>query len=240
MKDQIFANGDFESGSFRFNNDVASVFDDMANRSIPFYKEVIHLVAEAAKSFTPTGGTIYDIGCSTGNTLIYLAKALHGKDINLIGYDPAKAMISKATEKAKVFTYSHDIHFEINDCQNCNLKEADMVILNYTLQFVDVSERDTVIEKIYKSLKPGGVLILSEKLRQEDQDVESYNTKTYEHFKNGNGYSFLEIANKRQALENILIPGSLTDNISMLNRSGFERVEILFKWLNFTTFAAFK
>jgi tRNA (cmo5U34)-methyltransferase len=240
MKDNIFADGDFNSGSFRFNEDVAYVFDDMANRSIPYYKEVIQLTAEIANSLVPENGQVYDIGCSTGNTLIFLAKTLKDKPIKLTGYDPSEAMVSKALEKASVFTYSHDISFEVNSCQKCSLKNADMIILNYTLQFIDVEERNEVIQKLYDSLNPGGVLIMSEKLRQEDKKIEDFNTSTYENFKSGNGYSFLEIANKRQALENILVPDSLSGNLSLLNRNGFKNVEILFKWLNFTTFAAFK
>ena len=115
-----------------------------------------------------------------------------------------------------------------------------MIILNYTLQFIDPKNRLELISKLYESLKPGGFLVLSEKLRQEDEDVEEFNTETYEAFKAGNGYSYLEIANKRQALENILVPGSLDSNLELLNNSGFSRVEILFKWLNFSTFLAFK
>ena len=240
MKDEVFANGDFQPGSFRFNNEVASVFDDMANRSIPYYQEVIYICGQLADSFIPNNGFIYDIGCATGNTLTYLAKTLKDKNVNLIGFDPSESMISKAREKADVFTYGHDIVFKAETCQSCDLANADMVILNYTLQFIDVEERQTMIDKIYNSLNPGGILIMSEKLRQEDKLVEKFNTKTYESFKSGNGYSFLEIANKRQALENILVPDSLSGNLDLLKRSGFSRTEILFKWLNFTTFAAFK
>jgi tRNA (cmo5U34)-methyltransferase len=240
VKDDIFATGDFNSGSFRFGEEVATVFDDMASRCIPFYKDVIKLTSEVAHNFVPENGNIYDLGCSTGSTLIFLAKTLQEKKINLIGYDPSEAMIHKAREKAEVYTYSHDINFEINSCQQCSLKDADMIILNYTLQFINVEERDSVISKIYQALKPGAVLIMSEKIRQENQSAENFNTSIYESFKNSNGYSFLEIANKRQALENFLVPDSLSGNLDLLKRNGFANVEILFKWLNFTTFAAFK
>ena len=240
MKDSLFAEGDFERGSFRFNDEVASVFDDMAGRSIPFYREVINISGALAEKFLPENGTVYDIGCATGNTLIFLAKHLQGRNIRLIGYDPAEAMINKAREKSAVFTYSHAVEFKIDNCENCSLENADMVILNYTLQFIDRDKRDSVIKKIYDSLKPGGILLLSEKLRQSDKAVEEFNTETYESFKSGNGYSYLEIANKRQALEKVLNPDSLSGNLNLLERNGFSRIEILFKWLNFTTFAAFK
>ena len=240
MKDEIFAEGDFKSGSFRFDDGVANCFDDMANRCIPYYREVIQITASAALKFLPENGTVLDIGCSTGNTLLFIAKTLSDKNVKLIGIDPSESMLKKAEEKSSVFTYSHDIEFQMGDAESCELPDCDMIIMNYTLQFIPVSKRKDVIKRMYKALKPGGVLILSEKLRQEDQDVEDFNTETYEAFKAGNGYSYLEIANKRQALENILVPGSLTGNLSLLNESGFSRVEILFKWLNFTTFLAIK
>lgn len=240
MKDEIFAEGKFQRGSFQFNDTVASVFDDMANRCIPYYREVIQLSASAADKFIPDNGLVYDVGCSTGNTLLFIAKALRDKKIKLVGIDPAESMLNKAREKASVYTYSHDIQFLKGSAESFDFKDADMIILNYTLQFIEVDQRPALIKKLYDSLKPGGMLILSEKLRQEDEDVQSFNTKTYEAFKAGNGYSYLEIANKRQALENILVPGSLSSNLDLLNNSGFDRVEILFKWLNFTTFLAFK
>ena len=240
MKDEIFAEGDFKSGSFRFDDGVARVFDDMASRCIPYYREVIQLTASAAEKFVPENGRIYDIGCSTGNTLLFIAKTLRDKKVNLTGFDPSKSMLNKAVEKASVFTYSHDISFVEGSAESCQLKPADMIILNYTLQFIDVNKRLDVITRLYDSLKEGGILILSEKIRQEDSLVEEFNTETYEAFKAGNGYSYLEIANKRQALENILVPGSLTGNLALLKESGFSRIEILFKWLNFTTFMAAK
>ena len=240
MKDKIFADGEFAKGSFRFNDEVASVFDDMAGRSIPYYKDVIEIIGQAALNFIPSKGSIYDLGCSTGNTLIYLAKILSGRKVKLTGLDPAEAMLQKAKEKAGVFTYGHDINFEQGFIENYDFKDADMVILNYTLQFINVDEREKVMKKIYNSLKAGGILIFSEKIKQEDDKVDNFNTEIYNKFKKNNGYSFLEIANKRQALENILVPESLSGNMNLLNKSGFSRSEILFKWLNFTTIMAFK
>lgn len=240
MKDEIFAEGKFQRGSFRFNDAVASVFDDMATRCIPYYQEVIQLSASAADKFIPDNGLVYDIGSSTGNTLLFIAKALRDKKINLIGIDPSESMLNKAREKASVYTYSHDIQFLEGSAESFDFKKADMIILNYTLQFIEVSQRPALIQKLYDSLNPGGMLLLSEKLCQEDEDVQEFNTETYEAFKAGNGYSYLEIANKRQALENILVPGSLSSNLDLLQDSGFHRIEIIFKWLNFTTFLAFK
>jgi tRNA (cmo5U34)-methyltransferase len=240
MKDQIFSEGDFSSGSFKFTSDVASVFDDMASRCIPFYREVIQLTAEVAQDYVPNGGHIYDLGCSTGTTLLYLAKCLNGKNISMTGYDPAEAMLKKANEKSHVYTYSHEINFLNGVCESASIKQANMVIMNYTLQFIELEERAKAISRIYENLEQGGVFLISEKLREKDPKVEKLNTRAYESFKAGNGYSFLEIANKRQALENILVPQSTDENIAMLKNAGFSTVDVLFKWLNFATFIAIK
>ncbi len=239
-RDELFAEGEFQKGSFSFDEGVATVFDDMANRSIPFYREVVHLTASVGMKFVPENGRIYDIGCSTGNTSLHLAKSLQEKKVQIIGIDPSVAMLKKANEKSAVYTYGHEIKFCEGDVENFSFLPCHMMVMNYTLQFISPEKRGEVLKKLCKCLEKGGVLVLSEKLRQEDEQVEKFNTETYEKFKAGNGYSFLEIANKRQALENILVPRSLDANIELLKSAGFTRVEILFKWLNFATFLAIK
>ncbi|NQZ59010.1 MAG: methyltransferase domain-containing protein, partial [Lentisphaeraceae bacterium] len=171
MIDKVFSQGDFQKGSFRFNSSVASVFDDMASRSIPFYREVIQLTGKVAETFVPDGGRVYDLGCSTGNTLMYLAQSLQDKKVKLIGCDPAEAMLQKAAEKAEAFTYSHNIEFIQNTCESIELTAADLIIMNYTLQFIDKAERPALLKKIYDALKPGGVFIISEKLKQQSERV---------------------------------------------------------------------
>ena len=240
MKDQIFSDGDFSSGSFKFTDGVASVFDDMAVRCIPHYKEVIHLTSQVAEKFVPDDGNVYDLGCSTGSTLIYMSKHLTKSNVSMTGYDPADAMLKKAREKSDTFTYSHEINFKEGISQTADISQANLVIMNYTLQFIEKENRPKVIQRIHQNLETNGVFLLSEKLREPHAEIEEFNTETYEAFKAGNGYSFLEIANKRQALENILVPHSTEDNISMLKEAGFSRVDVLFKWLNFATFIAFK
>lgn len=240
MKDEFFSEGDFSSGSFKFNEGVANVFDDMAVRCIPNYKEVIHLTAQAAETFVPDNGHVYDLGCSTGSTLIYMSKFLTKKNVKMTGYDPAEAMLQKAKDKADLFTYSHEIKFEKGISEDADISNANLVIMNYTLQFIDKAKRPDVIDRIYQNLEAGGIFLISEKLREPNEKIEQFNTQIYESFKAGNGYSFLEIANKRQALENILVPQSTEENIEMLKTAGFSRVDILSKWLNFATFIAFK
>ena len=120
----------------------------MAIRCIPNYKEVIHLTSLVADKFVPDNGRVYDLGCSTGSTLIYMSKQLNNKSVKLTGYDPANAMLKKANEKANTFTYSHDICFTQGAAETADISNANLVIMNYTLQFIDKTERLELLKKI--------------------------------------------------------------------------------------------
>ena len=227
-------------GSFRFNDEVAGVFDNMASRSIPFYQDIIHLSSKVIERFAQDGTSVYDLGCSTCSLLILSAKKLAERDVKLIGYDPSESMRRKAQEKLDVYTYSHGIELRDGVCQTANLENASVVILNYTLQFVPSEDRAEVIQRIYDSLVPGGILILSEKIAFDDNFVADYCTDLYMDLKRENGYSELEISNKREALEDILVPWTLDKNLTVLKESGFGHCETIFKWSNFCTIIAHK
>lgn len=239
-EDRVFDDVNIQPRSFRFNSDVAQVFDNMANRSIPFYQEVIKLIGDVAVRFAQDGTVIYDLGCSTCNTLIYLARLLQGKDVALVGYDPSEDMLAKAQEKLDLYTFSHEIKALKGDCQTSSLEKASVVCLNYTLQFVAKSERQAVLQKIYDALEPGGVLILSEKVSHDAEFISDYNIDIYYDYKKANGYSELEIAKKREALEEVLVPCTEEENLQMLKDVGFAHCDTLFKWCNFMTIVAHK
>ena len=238
-KDNIFNSGNFDKGSFKFDEKVAGVFDDMVNRSVPYYKDIQKLTCLIATDFATKGSHIYDLGCSTGTTLLNISKALDF-DIKLIGLDPAKAMIQKAKNKSANFTYGKRIEFKCNSCIEEDFTNASMIIMNYTLQFIKTENRQPLLKKIYDSLNPNGVLLISEKVREETASASEYAIKNYYRLKSENGYSELEIANKRDALEDILIPQTHQDNIKDIKSAGFESVSTVFKWFNFTTYLAVK
>ncbi|EDM24192.1 carboxy-S-adenosyl-L-methionine synthase CmoA [Caminibacter mediatlanticus] len=235
MKDNVF-NKPIKK-QFEFDEEVASVFDDMLNRSVPFYKENLNLQIDILKNFLNDNDKIVDLGSSTGTFLIELAKKSN-KKLNLIGIDNSPAMIKRANNKAKAFGV--DVKFIEADFLKYNLENSKSIIANYTIQFVRPLKREKLIKKIYESLERDGIFLMSEKLITENKKLNKIMIDIYYEYKKQKGYSEFEIAQKREALENVLIPYTMQENIEMLKNAGFKDIEVIFRWNNFATFIAFK
>ena len=238
-KDTLFKEGN-TFDKFEFNERVAEVFDDMLDRSVPFYREVIKMIIRVFEQSLQEGDRVYDLGCSTGATLLELVRNLDTHNIQFIGVDNSRAMIDKATRKAAMFARQDKIIFMENDITLVELAKAGAVILNYTLQFIDPAVRLDFIRKIYGCLRPGGILILSEKIVCQDDNLNGLYLESYHQYKIDRGYSELEIANKREALEDVLIPLTITKNRDLLLEAGFCKVETFFQWFNFASIIAVK
>jgi tRNA (cmo5U34)-methyltransferase len=221
---------------FEFDDEVANVFDDMIDRSVPFYKENLNLSINIIKNYLKDKDKILDLGSSTGTFLINLAKI--NKTLNLIGIDNSSAMIKKAKTKAKAFGVN--INFIEADFINYDFKKQNLISANYTIQFVRPIKREKLISKIYNSLEENGIFLMSEKLISEDKKLNKILIDEYYNYKKQKGYSEYEISKKREALENVLIPYSEEENKEMLKNAGFKHIETIFRWCNFATFLAFK
>jgi len=235
LKDIIFKKE--ISKQFEFDEEVASVFDDMLNRSVPFYKEMLNLSVKFALLYSKENSSILDLGCSTATTLIEIAKK-SSKKLNLIGVDNSQAMIELANKKIKA--YNLNIKLQLADILEFDFKKNDVIISNYTLQFIRPINRQNLVNKIYDSLNKDGIFLFSEKIITNDKKLNKEFIDIYYEFKKSQGYSEFEIAKKREALENVLIPYSVEENIKMAKLAGFKEVEILFKWINFALFIAKK
>ena len=222
---------------FEFDKEVASVFDDMLNRSIPFYDEMLDLTTSFAIKYCNEKSVIYDLGCSTGSTLINIAQK-SDLSLKLIGIDNADAMLERAEQKSKA--YGLEIELLNADIFDINLKSSDVIISNYTLQFIRPLLREKLIKKIFDSLNDSGIFIFSEKIITENKVLNKMMIDKYYDFKKTQGYSEFEIAQKREALENVLIPYSVEENEKMCKDAGFFSFETIFKWNNFATFIAIK
>ena len=238
-RDTLFNKKKF-SEKFEFNERVADVFDDMLDRSVPFYKQVIEMIAEILARSLRAGDTVYDLGCSTGTTLIALAAKLKKEHLKFIGIDNSRAMLHKAIRKAEMFSMADRIEFQEMDITRTDLSGAGGVTLNYTLQFIDPSIRGQFLKTVYNGLRNNGVLILSEKIVTRDTYFDQQFLDSYHQFKRRKGYSELEIANKREALENILIPLTVQENCDLLQQAGFSKIEPFFQWFNFVSILACK
>lgn len=237
QKDSIFKNDLGEK--FSFSKEVASVFDDMLPRSVPYYNENIALIAELLSGRR----AICDLGCSTGNLLLFLAQNISGIE-TLCGVDNSAPMLEIA--KAKANAYGAKIDFieadilEFFTLDSAQKDEFDAIISNYTMQFIRPPKRELLCKKIYENLQKNGIFIMSEKLVSEDKWLDKRLIDIYHNFKAKNGYSKTEISKKREALENVLIPFSQSENIAMLENAGFRVVEVVFRFGNFATFIALK
>lgn len=234
MKDEIFKKP--LKKQFEFDESVVSVFDDMVGRSVPFYKTAQTLICEILSRNLPTNAKVFDLGCSTATTLLELYK--YRNDLKLYGIDNSPAMIKTALNKNIAF--GANLNLIVENILKYSFNGALAVILNYTLQFIRPIKRAEFLCKIYSSLNENGILILSEKLVYEDKKIAKDMIEIYENYKTNQGYSKYEISQKREALENILIPYTETENKELCINAGFKRIETIFKWANFATFIAFK
>lgn len=241
-KDRIFLTSDRGPGSFEFNAEVAEVFDDMLVRSIPFYLEQQAMILELCKRWWPQGTIIYDLGCSTATTLIALARELPAA--RLVGYDSSSPMLDRASKKRDELNLKDRIDLRYGDLNGelseLSLENAGIIIMAWTLQFVPPRRREKVIRWIYDSLAEDGVLLVSEKVLPGEQDFKSLFTDVYYQFKRQRGYVDEEIARKREALENVLVPYRIDENLALFRRSGFELAETFFQWFNFASFLCIK
>lgn len=225
---------------FEFDAQVSTAFDDMVQRSVPFYPELQRMTVELAQSFAKPGTSIVDIGCSTGETLSLLARALPD-DLTLIGIDNSEPMLEEARKKlSNAGTLSRCILRNQDINEGLHEKNVALVTMNWTLQFVRPLQRDFVLKSIHDSLIPNGALIIMEKVLTDHSLLSRLYISHYHDFKKRNGYSESEIAEKRERLENVLIPYRIDENIQLLKRNGFSMVDTFFRWYNWAGFLAIK
>ncbi|MBN2782685.1 MAG: carboxy-S-adenosyl-L-methionine synthase CmoA [Campylobacterales bacterium] len=235
MNDKVFTKP--IKKQFEFDEEVAAVFDDMLSRSVPFYKESQNITEFFVNKYLKEDGLVYDLGCSTATLLININRKLEVK-AKLVGLDNSTAMLERARKKCEAF--DADVELEFADILKYEYKKADVFISNYTLQFIRPLVRDQLVKKIADATKEDGVFIFSEKVISHHSKLNKELIECYYDFKKSQGYSEYEIMQKREALENVLIPYSEDENIKMALNSGFSHCEVVFRWANFATFIAIK
>jgi tRNA (cmo5U34)-methyltransferase len=237
-KDRVYQTKLEEIKQFRFDENVATVFDDMVSRSVPRYSEIQAATVKLAYKICPTRGRVVDLGCSTGTTLFAIAKVC--PELELIGIDNSPSMLEQASLKAKSLGLEDRVKFVCQDISEYDYQNVDLFIAHYTLQFFPPAGRGEILEKMYQALNPGGAVIVSEKLKHQGKKSEDILHGLYHDFKAENGYSRLEISQKREALEGVLVPLTLEENFTLLRQAGFDEIEIYLKWINFATVLGLK
>lgn len=239
-KDTIYSSSLSTVPSFTFDQKVVEVFDDMISRSVPHYQEVCATTAACIKGFAQKNTRIYDIGCSTGTLLAKLAESTLDESISLVGLDSSTAMIQEARRRHAPLVEQNRLSFEHADVLTYSFEDASAVICNYTLQFLPIDTRLQLLSRISTALCTGGIALITEKVRHPHQKLQNIITELHHDFKRRQGYSDLEIAQKRQAIEDVLIPLTMEENIEMLTDAGFDTVYPVLTWYTFVTFVALK
>lgn len=238
--DNIFKTKQERSSDFKFDASVANVFDDMVVRSVPFYLEFQRMITEISKDFAVPQTSLYDLGCSTGTTMLSLNKMLD-PSIKFVGIDNSLEMLDVCRKNFEKENFQRSYELMYGDLnKSLEIENASVVIMCLALQFIRPVYRFKLLQSVYEQMNPGGCLILVEKILAEEPNFNKVMIKYYYDFKRRNSYDEMEISQKREALENVLIPYKLSENIEMLMEAKFQSIETFFKWYNFAGIIAFK
>lgn len=229
---------------FRFNDEVASVFPDMLRRSIPGYAATIEAIGSLATRYVRPNTRCYDLGCSLGAATIAMRQGITAPGCRIVAVDVAPAMTRRCAEiiaeDDRRFSPLTPVDVVEADIRDVEIANASMVILNYTLQFLAVDKREKLLCTIHDGLIDGGLLVLSEKVVDENPEMERLLVNLHHEHKRRNDYSALEISRKRAALENVLIPETVGTHRSRLKAAGFRHTAVWLRFFNFVSIIAVK
>jgi len=225
---------------FVFDEAVANVFSDMIRRSVPGYENIITMIGLFAEQYVQDNSYCYDLGCSLGAATLAMRHHITKHDVNIISVDNSESMIKHCQQNIDNDNTSIPVNLLCDDIQNVDIKNASLSVLNFTLQFLQPESRFELLSKIFKGLNKDGVLVLSEKITFDDTQQREHNIQLHEAFKKANGYTNLEISQKRSALENTLIPDTIETHVKRLKDIGFNQVTVWFQCFNFISILAKK
>lgn len=239
-RDKIFSKPSGMLVDFVFDEQVASVFPDMIRRSVPGYDTIIPMLGVFAEKYAQANSNVYDLGCSLGAATLSIRRRIQQENCKIIAVDNAEAMVDKCKQNVGNDSSLTPVEVICEDILNVEVSNASLVVINFTLQFLAPDIRAELLTKIHQGLNAGGVLVLAEKVVYDNQQQQSFYDELHTSFKRANGYSELEISQKRTALENVLIPDTSEKHIERLKACGFEFVTTWFQCFNFSAFCAVK
>jgi len=239
-RDTLFSAPIAKLGDWTFDERVAEVFPDMIQRSVPGYSNIISMIGMLAERFVQPDSRVYDLGCSLGAATLSMRRNIKVPGCNIVAVDNSPAMVERCRRHIDAFRADTPVDVIEADIRDIDIENASMVVLNFTLQFLEPADRLRLLEKIYRGLRPGGALVLSEKFSFEDAEVGELLFNMHHDFKRANGYSELEISQKRSMLENVMLTDSVEAHKTRLHQAGFEHAEVWFQCFNFGSLIALK
>ncbi len=240
QQDTLYASPLGSISSFKFDQSVVNVFPDMIQRSVPGYQTIISAIGLLAQRFAQDNSVCYDLGCSLGAASLSMRQQIDRTDCKIIAVDNSADMVRQFKSVLSDDDNVIDVEVICSDIREVDIKNASVVVLNFTLQFIPIADRLEFLTKIYQGLLPGGILILSEKLKFDDQRQQAMQTDLHHAFKRSQGYSDLEISQKRSALEHVLLPETFASHQQRLEQCGFNSTEVWFQYFNFASMIALK
>lgn len=240
MKDTLFSAPIEKLGDFTFDEAVAEVFPDMIQRSVPGYSNIITAIGMLASRFVQDHSNVYDLGCSRGAGILAIRRNIAERKAHIIGVDNSEPMVERCRHHLNAYHSTVPVDILCEDIRQIEITNASMVVLNFTLQFLPPNDRLQLLEKIYHGLNPNGVLVVSEKFRFENPVIDELLVDLHHNFKRANGYSELEVSQKRTSLENVMLTDSIDTHKSRLKQVGFNTVELWFQCFNFGSMIAIK
>lgn len=238
--DKLYSTARQVQTAFQFDHDVAQVFSDMIHRSVPGYSMMLDVLGVLAEQTVSDNDTCYDIGCSLGASTLAMRQNIQADNVQIVAIDSAQAMIERCASVIERDNSKTEVLLQCMKVQQLTFKAHKLCCMNLTLQFIPKAERLTVLRQIADNLLPGGALFLSEKVCFDDAFQQHQLTDLHHQFKKHQGYSDLEIAQKRQAIENVLIPETIEQHQQRLLAAGFSRVVTALQCFNFIAFIAYK
>jgi tRNA (cmo5U34)-methyltransferase len=238
--DRIFSEQGAYPGGFQFDEQVVRVFPDMISRSVPGYELIIPMIGMLARRHAVADSNVYDLGCSLGAATMAMRRAIREPGVVITAVDNSEAMADRCRKQVSEDNSVIPVKVVESDIRQIRITNASVVVLNFTLQFLPPAERLALLSRIFNGLKRGGILVLSEKLCFDDDDEQQRQTLWHHDFKRTQGYSDLEIAGKRSALENVLVPDSEAQHYDRLKQAGFSRVSRWFQCFSFASYVAIR
>jgi|TARA_B110000908_G_scaffold171033_1_gene232419 tRNA (cmo5U34)-methyltransferase len=243
-KDDIYSQPLDTITGFTFDEHVVNVFPDMIQRSVPGYSTIIAMTGVLAERYVQPNSRCYDLGSSLGASTLAMRRQLHSRPCKIIAVDNSVAMQNRCREILAQDNEGNaspvDVELVDSDIRDITIANASVVVLNFTLQFIANDKREALLKRIFDGMLDGGILILSEKILFEDPHLQALNTDLHHSFKRANGYSEMEVSQKRTALENVLIPETIASHQHRLKAVGFNNVDVWFQCFNFASLVAIK
>jgi tRNA (cmo5U34)-methyltransferase len=238
-KDTVYSEPLNDVGEFRFDGQVADVFENMIQRSVPGYSLLLEMIGMLTNKYAEPGTNCYDLGCSLGASTLKVRQNLPA-NCTVIGVDNSEAMVDRCRHNMQRDHSQAVVDIRLENLEDTEIDNASIVVMNFTLQFINDNKRPEILRRIATGLNKGGILILAEKIKFEDESRQQLMTDLHHEFKAYQGYSDLEIAQKRSSLENVLVPNTVDEHIQRLREAGFSTAALCVRCLNFVAFLAIK